>query len=119
MNKNLYGSKQAGRVWYQYLKAWLKKTGFKQSETDECVFLKNDTIFIVYVNDTNLIGTNGSEINKTIDEGDLHEYLGIEMEKLNDGQRKLTQPTFIKQILDHVKVHHSYPKNKTTQKNAS
>ncbi len=106
LNKNLYGSKQAGRVWYQYLKAGLRKAGFKQSKTDECVFFKNGTIFIVYVDDAILIGPNEKEINRIIenlkqtyaltDEGDLNEYLGIKMGKLNDEQRRLTQPTVIK-----------------------
>ena len=45
LNKNLYGS---GRVWYKYLKAGLRKAGFKQSKTDECVdfaggFMKGHT----------------------------------------------------------------------------
>jgi hypothetical protein len=36
--KNLYGQKQAGRVWYQHLRKKLIKLGFKPSEHNECVF---------------------------------------------------------------------------------
>ncbi len=40
LEKNLYGQKQAGRVWYLHLKKNLLKLGFKPSEHDECVFVK-------------------------------------------------------------------------------
>jgi hypothetical protein len=48
LEKNLYGQKQAGRVWYQHLKKNLLKSGFKASNIDECVFYYGKTIFIVY-----------------------------------------------------------------------
>ncbi len=38
LEKNLYGQKQAGRVWYLHLRKYLLKLGFKPSEHDECVF---------------------------------------------------------------------------------
>ena len=89
---------------------------------DERIFCKNNTIFIVYVDDATLIVTDENKINKVIenlkytyaltDEGDLNEYLKIKMENLNDGQRKLTQTTLIKRILDHVKIHHHRPKDR-------
>jgi hypothetical protein len=49
--KNFYGQKQAGRVWNQHLVAGLCKIGFQQSKVDECVFYRNKTIFVVYVDD--------------------------------------------------------------------
>jgi hypothetical protein len=36
--KNLYGQKQAGRIWYQYLTKGLQELGFTKSTVDECVF---------------------------------------------------------------------------------
>jgi histone deacetylase 1/2 len=45
--KNLYGQKQAGRVWNQYLIKGLIRIGFQQSEIDECVFYRLKTIFVV------------------------------------------------------------------------
>ena len=38
--KNLYGQKQAGRVWSQHLSQGLKDIGFEPSNVDECVFLQ-------------------------------------------------------------------------------
>jgi hypothetical protein len=36
--KNLYGQKQAGRVWNKHLHKGLIKMGFLQSKIDECVY---------------------------------------------------------------------------------
>eukprot|EP00957_Ditylum_brightwellii_P185758 14142558-Ditylum_brightwellii.AAC.1 len=38
--KNVYGQKQASRVWYDHLKEGLVKIGFTQSAIDECVFYR-------------------------------------------------------------------------------
>ena len=38
LKKNIYGSKQAGKVWFKYLLKGLKRRGFKQSKAGECVF---------------------------------------------------------------------------------
>ena len=38
LKKNLYGQKQAGRVWNKHLGTKLASIGFKQSLTDKCVF---------------------------------------------------------------------------------
>jgi hypothetical protein len=66
LEKNLYGQKQAGRVWYQHLNKNLLKLGFKASNIDECVFYYGKTIFIVYTDDTILIGPNKEEIDELI-----------------------------------------------------
>jgi hypothetical protein len=52
----LYGQKQAGRVWYLHLRKNLLKLGFKPSQHDECVFYYGKTVFIVYTDDTILLG---------------------------------------------------------------
>jgi hypothetical protein len=53
--KNLYGQKQAGRVWNKHLTSGLVKIGFVQSKVDECVFYRDGVIFMVYVDDLSLL----------------------------------------------------------------
>jgi hypothetical protein len=67
MEKNLYGQKQAGRVWYLHLKKNLLKLGFKPSQHDECVFYYGKTIFIVYTDDTILLGPDKEEIDQLVE----------------------------------------------------
>jgi hypothetical protein len=38
LKKNLYGQKQAGRVWNQFLHRGLTQLGFKQSAVNKCVY---------------------------------------------------------------------------------
>ena len=39
LGKGLYGIKQAGRLWYAVIKAFLLEIGFRQSDADPCVFI--------------------------------------------------------------------------------
>jgi hypothetical protein len=64
--KNLYGQKQAGKVWYDHLKDKLTKLGFIQSRFDQCVFYYGRTIFLVYTDDTILVGPDEKEIEKIV-----------------------------------------------------
>jgi hypothetical protein len=100
LEKNLYGQKQAGRVWYLHLRKNLLKLGFKPSQHDECIFYYGKTIFIVYTDDTILLGPDKDEIDllvkrlgktfKIEDQGNLSDYLGIKIKKKSDGTLEWT-----------------------------
>jgi hypothetical protein len=48
LHRNVYGQKQAGRVWYKYLSNILiHKVGFKQSKVDECVFYRGKVMYVL------------------------------------------------------------------------
>jgi hypothetical protein len=66
LEKNLYGQKQAGRVWYLHLRKNLLELGFKPSQHDECIFYYGRTTFIVYTDDTILMGPNKEEIDTLV-----------------------------------------------------
>jgi hypothetical protein len=111
--KNLYGQKQAGRVWNQHLARGLKKAGFVTSKVDEYVFYKGKTVFIVYVDDGIFFGPDLKEIEQAMKDldaqgfsldmmGDVKDYLGINFERLPDGRIKMSQPQLIEQILKYV-----------------
>jgi hypothetical protein len=106
LQKNIYGTKQAGRVWNKHLRKRLIKLGY----TDPWVYYKGQTVFMVYVDDEIFAGPDRGEINNLLeelkdeftitDEGDLKEYVGVLVEKQAEGRTKLSQPHLIKQILD-------------------
>ena len=57
LNRNVYGQKQAGRVWNDYLKEKLTKDlGFVQSKYDECVFFRGKVMYVLYTDDSILAG---------------------------------------------------------------
>ena len=108
--KNLYGQKQAGRVWYEYLSDKLLANGFTQSNFDPCVFYHKDCVLLIYVDDTIVCGRTDQAIADVVtimkslfdvdDQGDLADYLGVKIEHHKDGRISLTQPHLIDQILN-------------------
>ena len=114
LNKNLYGQKQAGRIWAEHLKDGLEKIGFERSQIDECLFYRNSTIFAVYVDDGIFIDKSDKAIDKAIqdlkdagynvdDMGTLSDYLGVKFE-YKDDKLHLKQPHLINQIIEDVKI---------------
>jgi hypothetical protein len=47
LEKNIYGQKQAGRVWNSFLVDKLLSIGFTPSLIDDCILFCDDIIFIV------------------------------------------------------------------------
>jgi hypothetical protein len=86
--KNIYGQKQAGHVWNEYLINKLASINFKQSLIDDCVFYCGDIIFMVYVDDGIFIGSDDSQLREVIkelqdlslkieDQGHPADYVGV------------------------------------------
>lgn len=126
LKKNLYRAKQASKVWFDHLRKGLRKRGFKQSKVDGSVFFKGNTIFFCYVDDGCFIGPDSQEIDTIIkslqedydmtDEGDLNEYLGIKMERMDNGGRRLIQPNLIRRILKAVNLDEERPNGRVEKK---
>jgi Reverse transcriptase (RNA-dependent DNA polymerase) len=65
--RNVYGQKQAGRVWNQYLVKGLLELGFIQNEHDMRLFWRKGCIIVIYTNDTIVMGPDANEVNQAID----------------------------------------------------
>jgi hypothetical protein len=116
LHKNVYGQKQAGRVWNKYLVDILvNKVGFKQSSVDECVFYRGKVMYVLYTDDSILAGPDLKEIEQAIEdikkaklditiEGDIQDFLGVNIDRKSDGSIHLTQPHLIDQILEDLKM---------------
>ena len=131
LHRNVYGQKQAGRVWNKYLQEKLvKEVGFIQSRYDECVFYKGRTMYILYTDDSILAGPCQDEIQSIIqqikntglqitEEGDIQDFLGINIVRKNDGSIELSQPHLIDQILHDLKMDDERLKPKDTPSKSS
>jgi hypothetical protein len=116
LNRNVYGQKQAGRVWNKYLVDKLVNVlKFKQSKVDECVFYRGKTLYVLYTDDSILAGPDENEINQIIDElrqakldvtdeGSIQDFLGVRIDRKPDGSIHLTQPHLIDQILKDLRL---------------
>jgi Reverse transcriptase (RNA-dependent DNA polymerase) len=100
---NIYGQKQAGRVWYKYLtNKLINEMGFQQSKYDPCVLWKNGCLLGVYTDDTIITGPFGKVIDQIINdisksfkityEDSVNDFLGININRKDDGSIVMTQP---------------------------
>lgn len=107
---NLYGQKQAGRVWNQHLTKGLIKIGFTQSETDPCIFWRASVVLVIYTDDTIVTGKVDSEVDKAIadigsifditSQSKVDDFLGVKViRNESDGTVTLTQPHLIDSII--------------------
>ncbi|KAL7447652.1 hypothetical protein ACHAXS_000042 [Conticribra weissflogii] len=118
---NLYGQKQAGRVWNQYLFDKLLDAGYVQSQIDNCIFYKGNILFIVYADDGIFLGASEEQLLQEIkllqklrldieDQGHPSDYVGVNIQHHQDGPYKFTQQVLINTILDDVGLKPSYKK---------
>ena len=110
---NVYGQKQASRVWNKYMDQGMKEIGFKPSAFDPCLYYRRAIIFLVYIDDCIIFGPNRCSIDAVVadlqacscrftidDQGDIGDFLGIQVQKLSDGTIQLTQLQLIDSILN-------------------
>jgi hypothetical protein len=108
---NLYGQKQAGQVWNDFLVNKLQEINFQQSLVNDCVLYCGDVIFIVYIDDGIFLGSSDEQlfgiINKMQnleldikDQGHPADYVGVNIKRIKDGSIKLSQRALIDTIID-------------------
>ena len=113
--KNLYGYKQVGRVWNQYLFSGLTNLRSMVSAVDECILYQVNVIFFNYVEDGLFLSSNYGWFNTKIDnlkslgyniddKGYFNDYLGVNIKKQKYGTIKLMQPHLMKDIIRDVKL---------------
>ena len=109
------GQKQAGRVWNKYLIEKLESIGFQQSEHDECVLYRGKVIYVLYTDDTIITAPNNKLIDdvvkdiekaglKVTDEGNIEDFLGVNITRMDDNSIHLHQPHLIDQILKDLNI---------------
>ena len=119
--KNIYGQKQAGRVWNSFLVDKLTSLGYTSSLIDDCVFFRGDIIFMVYVDDGIFLGNEDAQLKQAIqeiqnvglnieDQGHPADYVGVSINKLRDGSYEFTQPALIDAIINDVGISDSRTK---------
>ena len=124
--KNVYGQKQAGRVWNKHLHKGLIQLGFQQSAIDECVYYRGNLIYLCYVDDSIATAPTKEEVNEFLDElkqkfdmtdeGDLNDFIGVNITRHEDGKIELSQPHLIEQILRDLNFQHDTKKVNTPGK---
>jgi histone deacetylase 1/2 len=117
LDKALYGLKQAPRAWYARLSTKLVALGFTPSKADTSLFYFNKhgviVFVLIYVDDI-IVASSSSRATTGLlhslkqdfalkDLGELHYFLGIEVNKVSDGL-VLTQDKYASDLLKRVNM---------------
>ena len=91
---------------------YLASIGFKQSSVDPCIFFYKKVVLLMYVDDFIIAGPSDDDIDEAIemiqdntdveDKGEVNDYVGIHIDKLEDESINLTQPRLIQSILEEL-----------------
>ena len=111
--KSIYGLKQAPRCWNVALDSYLKEIGFKQSESDPCIYLRNNGelfVIAVYVDDLLLACKSFDQIvsvknmcKKYLmpDIGPLKHFLGVQIvQNKDEGKIFMNQQAYAERVLN-------------------
>lgn len=113
LKKGLYGLKQSARNWNKKISSILLNNEFTQSKNDPCLFSKcvngKWTYILIYVDDLIVASSLEADIDKIItrmkqhfqmsDLGHISYYLGLEIERDENGIFSIHQKGYIKKIL--------------------
>ena len=121
LNQSLYGLKQSPRNFFLHLKENLEKVGLKQCESDPCLFISKKVVCLVYVDDTLFYAKDQADIDAVIndlrkcemdleEEDDVAGFLGIHINRKNDGTIELTQTGLIDRIVSALNLEDRSPK---------
>ena len=112
IKKSLYGDCRAANLWYRMLrKSLIDDMGFTCSEMDPCLFVKNNCIVVLYVDDAIIFSKDDAEIERILQQfcdlkydfsrdTTFSSYLGIQLQSLADGCIKLLQPHLKSSAID-------------------
>ena len=110
LKKNLYGLKDSGTTWWEHLSEGLEEMGFRQCQSDQCVWMKDGVVIVVYVDDCLIFANEDNSVIELIaelkrkfditDEGDMvEEYLGVKIDHNKYGSFRMYQPHLMDRIL--------------------
>ncbi|KAI2507936.1 hypothetical protein MHU86_6469 [Fragilaria crotonensis] len=113
LKKKLFCQKKAGRIWNQHLVNKLKEVGL--IPIDECLFYKGKSVFVLYTDDSILAGPDPLELDDIIQEmkavelnltveGDISDFLGVQIDRINDNTFNLSQPHLINDIIKELRL---------------
>jgi hypothetical protein len=123
LKKSLYGLKQAGRLWNDMLNGFLvDKLGFLRCKTDKCVYVKSkgtDVIVVgIYVDDILATASKKALVDEFFEEakqmeikylGEANKFLGIRVNKCDDGSVLMDQEAMIEDMLAKFKLQEANP----------
>jgi hypothetical protein len=115
LKKALYGLIESANLWFKHISSALKRYGYVQTESDQCVMVKTvgdkKCVVMLYVDDlkargsqelteelVRLLTIDYKEI--TVNRGKIHSYLGMLFDYSVPGEVKITMDNYINELLE-------------------
>ncbi len=114
LEKNKYGQKQVRCIWNSFLvEKLIMSKGFTPSLIDDCMFFRNDIMFMMYVDDGIFLGSKDLQLQDIVkeiqnlglnieDQGHPADYVSVNIKNLKDLSFEFTQWALIDSIIDDV-----------------
>jgi len=110
LNKALYGLKQAPRLWYLLLSEVIISLGFQVFETDTSIYIRDQILLAVYVDDILTVGPSIQSCNAIVKElsrhieivnkGEVKSFLGLRiLRNFDQHALSISQPGYIDRLL--------------------
>jgi len=111
LRKSIYGLKQSPRNYFLHMKSKLEELGFKQSDSDPCLFISATVICLIYVDDALLVYKDHNAADDLTTrmlqkgmlfnvESDVAGYLGVLIDRKQDGSIIMRQEGLTKRIVE-------------------
>lgn len=119
LGKAIYGLLQSGVLWYNNLRNTLSNLGYTRSSADHCLFVKDTTTIITYVDDL-LLSTNNDSDRVAFETGmekqygplkkndKILRYIGVEIKREiinNQCIIRAHQQNYIQQLVESLDIH--------------
>jgi hypothetical protein len=126
LKRNLYGLVQASRKWFLKLSAIYERLGFKQSQSDPCIFLRKDMIIVLYTDACLLYDRDTKDIDSfvktlcddyklTLNNPDtIDDFLGIHFSHQDNGELHMSQTGLIDAVTESAHIPKGRLKNTPT-----
>jgi hypothetical protein len=126
LKRNLYGLVQASPLFFLKLSAIYERLGFKQPNSDPCLFLRKDTIIVLYTDDCLLYAWDTTYIDKFVktlrddykltlnDPDPIDDFLGIHFSHQDNGELHMNQTGLIDAVTESAHIPKDRLKNTPT-----
>jgi len=116
LKKALYGSIQAGLLWYKEISSFLYSQGFQSESKNPCLFAKHEEdgkqLISLFVDDLKLVTNQPDRARELynalvsqygevkLHEGQVHDYLGMQFDYSTPGQCTISMRGYIEKLLE-------------------
>lgn len=122
LRRSLYGLKQAPRCWNRRIGKFLEKLQFRVSKEEPCLFIREKNgakvVLALYVDDGLVAATHQEDLQEflgqleaefKIVQNEATYFLGLEIEKFDNGDIKICQKSYAQKILERFNFSDCHP----------